>query len=317
MAYSKPYLSIEQQIELLRSRGMTIQDNAKATEYLLRIGYYRLSAYWHPLRKRDAVTGKVLDDFVDGATFKQVTDMYTFDGRLRLVTLDALERLEVSLRTQVSLILGSYDPLAHRRSKYLDGRFTQSNEGKPSKHHIWLRRLDQRALESKDNFAEHFRTKYRDDDMPIWIAVELLDFGPLSMLISGLRTVDRAKMSLEYSNLHERLIPSWVRTLSFARNVCAHHSRLWNKPLVNSPTLSNKFSPPEELDHVKQAPGQNKRYYALACTMQFMVNVVNPRTKWRERFINVIDRFPETEHFSLTSAGFPENWKQESLWRDN
>lgn len=317
MAYEKPYLAIPQQIELLRSRGMVLEDENKAAEYLKRIGYYRLSAYWHPLRRRDAVSGRVLDDFADGATFKQVTDMYIFDGRLRLVTLDALERLEVSLRTQVALTLGEYDPLAHRQSKYLDGKFTQPKDGKPSKHRSWLNRLDARALDSKDDFAEHFRSKYPDDSMPIWVAVEMLDFGPLSMLVAGLRTKDRMKLGAEYDGLNEKLIPSWVRALSFARNVCAHHSRLWNKPLVNSPALTSKLSPPQDLLHVMAAPGKNTRYYALACTIQFMLKYVNPRTRWTERFVEVIDGFPATDRFTLTSSGFPEGWKQENLWNND
>lgn len=89
--YTKPYLAIPDQIDLLKSRGMTVADQSKAEEYLQRIGYYRLSAYWHPMRKRDQETGAVLDEFQPGTTFKEATDLYTFDGRLRLIMLDALD----------------------------------------------------------------------------------------------------------------------------------------------------------------------------------------------------------------------------------
>ncbi|WP_413866325.1 Abi family protein [Tateyamaria sp.] len=81
---------------------MVVEDRPKAAEYLQRIGYYRLSAYWHPMRERDPNSGLVKDAFVRGTTFKEATDLYTFDGRLRLIMLDALERLEVSLRTEVA-----------------------------------------------------------------------------------------------------------------------------------------------------------------------------------------------------------------------
>jgi abortive infection bacteriophage resistance protein len=65
------------------------------------------------MRKRDAASGSVLDGFADGTTFKEVTDLYTFDGRLRLIMLDALERLGISLHTEVVLQLGEMHPHAH------------------------------------------------------------------------------------------------------------------------------------------------------------------------------------------------------------
>lgn len=121
---------------------------------------------------------KVLDQFLDGTTFKQATDLYTFDGRLRLILLDALERIEVSLRTEVALTLGAHDPKAHRQANNFHKDFTKPNKKNgPSRHREWLQRLDERFLSSKDKFAEHFRSNYPNDDMPVWIAVELLDLA--------------------------------------------------------------------------------------------------------------------------------------------
>jgi hypothetical protein len=133
--FNKPYLPIADQNSLLRARGMAVDDKAKAAEYLQRIGYYRLSAYWHPMRKRDAASGSVLDGLIDGATFKEVTNLYTFDGRLRLIMLDALERLEISLPTEVALQLGEPHPLAHRSLSLLGPDFAvPENPQEPIKH---------------------------------------------------------------------------------------------------------------------------------------------------------------------------------------
>lgn len=312
--YSKPYLPIPDQIARLESRGMSIDNHNRASEYLQRIGYYRLSAYWHPLRKRDQVDGTVLDQFEDGATFKEVTDLYTFDGRLRLIALDALERLEVSLRTEVALTLGRHHPQAHRDTHYVDGNFSRIPvSGKPSKHKEWLQRLDERALKSKDQFAEHFRSKYPNDHMPIWMAVELLDFGPLSHLIAGLKFADKKTICQDYPGLPPQVLSGWVRTLSFTRNVCAHHSRLWNRRLISQPKLP-KAGVPAELMHLTRVPGQTSRFYAAACIMQFMLRNVNPRTQWRSRFKNHISTFPVSERLSLAAAGFPQGWDSEQLW---
>ena len=311
--YPKPYLTIPAQIELLKSRGMSVPDIPKASEYLQRIGYYRLSAYWHPMRKRDPDTGDVLDEFVEGTSFTEATDLYTFDGRLRLITLDALERLEVSLRTEVALQLGQHDPLAHRDLNRLDRGFAKPRwRGGAPKHREWLNQLDERAARSKDQFAEHFRTKYPNDDMPIWIAVELLDFGPLSHLLNGMKFADRQRIGSNYKGIHANLLGSWSHSLAYVRNICAHHGRLWNKPLVNQPALSNP-PPPPELRHVPNA----SRYYAVAAIVRFMLKTANPRTSWRDRFVAHIDTFPNSPRFSIDAAGFPANWQNEPLWRSS
>lgn len=313
--YDKPYLTIPEQIELLRRRGMTVEHDAKAAEYLQRTGYYRLSAYWHPMKQRDTNTDAVLDDFVEGTTFKEATDLYTFDGRLRLIMLDAFERLEVSLRTEVALCLGCSHPQAHRDLRYLGRNFAQQKyRGGTTKHREWLTRLDKKANESKDRFAEHFRTKYPSENMPVWIAVELLDFGPLSHLISGMTNQDLAHIGRGYGGIKPDLLKSWARSLAFTRNVCAHHSRLWNKPLVNQPALAGN-AVPADLRHIQHTLGAGKRLYSIASVARYMLRVANPRTSWKERFVNHIETFPETPRLRLSTAGFPPDWQMENLWK--
>ncbi|NQY59624.1 MAG: Abi family protein [Cognatishimia sp.] len=102
--YTKPFLSIPDQITKIHDRGLKISDQAKATDYLSKIGYYRLSGYWYPLRQSQLVNGEdgrptmqVQDDFRDGSEFAQVVHLYVFDKRLRLLMLDVLERIEVAL----------------------------------------------------------------------------------------------------------------------------------------------------------------------------------------------------------------------------
>ncbi|WP_281981408.1 Abi family protein [Thalassorhabdomicrobium marinisediminis] len=292
---------------------MEVPDEPKAGEYLRRIGYYRLSAYWHPMRiRRD--NNEILDNFYEGTSFSDVTNLYTFDGRLRLIVLDALERLEVSLRTEVALSLGQYDPKAHRKLSFLGPDFAKrTHRGGATKHREWLQRLDNRANNSKDQFAQHFRTKYPSEDMPVWIAVELLDFGPLSHLISGMRNSDLVKIGKSYGGIKPPQLKSWARSLSFTRNVCAHHSRLWNKPLVNQPSLVGS-AVPESLKHVGDRLDAGKRLYSIALVAVFMLNFANPRTSWKQRFISHIKTFPETNRIKLASAGFPDNWTEQDIW---
>src|SRR5690349_1743582 len=126
--FSKPYLPVAEQIALLRSRGMQITDEARAAAALERIGYYRLSGYWYPLRgsvvNSDGTT-TILDQFQPNAEFGQVVDLYVFDKKLRLIMLDALERVEVGLRTDIALLLGARSALAHREPQHLHSNFAR------------------------------------------------------------------------------------------------------------------------------------------------------------------------------------------------
>ena len=105
--YTKPALTLEQQLSLAQSRGLAVTNRKVALTTLERISYYRLSAYWHPFKKAD-------DTFESGATFEAALALYEYDRRLRLLLLDAIERFEIALRTVVTYTLAhAYGPFAH------------------------------------------------------------------------------------------------------------------------------------------------------------------------------------------------------------
>lgn len=149
--YAKPHLSVAGQIALLQGRGMAITDVPRAQSYLERIGYYRLSGYWYPFRQsrpaKDATGNlkiEILDDFRPGTEFRHAVELYVFDKRLRLLFLDALERVEIGLRVDVALLLGARNPWAHRSPAELHGNFSVRPDPATGHtlHQDWLARLD-------------------------------------------------------------------------------------------------------------------------------------------------------------------------------
>lgn len=330
--YTKPYKNVSDQLSLLTSRGMEITDMAAASTCLVRIGYYRLSGYWYPFRKShlsvNPVTGQELldpitqkprmiveDDFRPGTTFQQVMDIYVFDKRLRLLFLDAIERVEVALRVDISLLIGVRDPWAHRDPNQLHGRFSKkSDRGSGlSEHQKWLDRLDSTFMRSQDEFVKHFKRKYAGEQPPIWIAIELWDFGMLSVFLSGMKIVDQLYLATKYGLPRADLLTSWLRNINNVRNICAHHGRLWNR----SP--ADQGSPPKigeitDLDHLAGNLVAQSRIYATAAALQFLMRTINPTSSWGARLKNHCASLPASSVINLGQAGFPPKWQQLPLW---
>jgi abortive infection bacteriophage resistance protein len=323
VCFTKPHLDILQQLKLLQGRGMAISDPQKAGQYLERIGYYRLSGYWHPFRQSQTVTGsngrsmrQVLDAFRPGVEFGHAVDLYVFDKKLRLLFLDAIERIEVGIRVRIALLLGARNPWAYRIDSELDGNFAKkiNPETKRSRHQDWLQRLDAATHRSKEDFVEHFRSKY-SSPLPIWIAIELWDFGLLSIFLSGMMRKDRQKIAGYYSVPREQLLCSWTRSINYVRNICAHHSRLWNRSLVDQPKpLRNDEIP--LLDHLVGNTRAQSRLYAVAAVMQFLLRTINPTTSWDVRLKQHLANFPaNASGITVRQMGFPESWEHLELWK--
>jgi abortive infection bacteriophage resistance protein len=331
--YIKPYLSVTDQIALLQSRGMEITDPSAATACLGRIGYYRLSGYWYSSRKSHLlrnplteaiiphpITGKpqviVEDDFRPGTTFQQVMDLYVFDKRLRLLFLDAIERVEVALRVDIALLIGARDPWAHRYPNQLHGNFTKKINPihGQTEYAKWLERLDQTFDRSKDEFVKHFKRKYAGEQPPIWIAIELWDFGMLSMFLSGMKVADLEELAVKYSLPRPALLTSWARNINNVRNMCAHHGRLWNRSPADQGSGPKRGEVPM-LDHLVGDLQAQSRIYATAAALQFLLRTINPTSSWGHRLERHFAAFPTSDVSTISQAGFPAGWEHLPLWK--
>ena len=256
--YTKAYKSIPDQLALLLSRGMEITDVTAASACLERIGYYRLSGYWYPFRKSrigtNPLTGQALtnpvtrkpqvvveDAFRLGTTFQQVMDLYVFDKRLRLHFLDAIERVEVALRIDIALMLGARNPWAHRDPAQLHGNFAAKIDPSTgqTRFHSWLKRLDSTFDRSKEEFVKHFKLKYAGEKLPIWIAIELWDFGMLSTFLSGMKIVDLQALAQKYGLPRVDLLTTWIRNINNVQKYL-RSSQPPLEPITSRPAVTAK-----------------------------------------------------------------------------
>lgn len=320
LAYSKPWVGYCDQLAQLRERGLIVTDEAAALNCLERIGYYRLSGYWFPFRERTELccplTAEgsprfkkgmqdklVLDTFKPGATFQHAVDLYVFDKRLRLLALDALERIEVALRVDIAHTLGRHDPFAYLEGSLLKDDFAkklQPNTGL-TQHHQWLQNHARLIQRSKEHFIQHNKIKY-GLPLAIWVACEIWDFGALSHLFAGMKPKDQDVISKKYGIAKGVVLASWLRSLAYLRNVCAHHSRLWNRNIVEQPKKP-QHSEVSLFEGAWESPHTLARPFLLFCIMQHLLNTVHPNSTWWQRVRGHLLSFPELSHLNLDLDG--------------
>ena len=308
--YSKPFLSIASQIAQLRQRGMVITDDSKASQYLERLGYYRLSGYWYPMRQTS-----VSNQFRTGTEFQHVADLYVFDKQLRMLLLDAIERVEVALRVAIAIQLGQKNPYAHMDKTALHGNFAKKMKypDGPTGHDDWINRYRRCVHRSHEEFKKHFDKAYPSQGLPIWIAIEVWDFGLMSTFLSGMTHADQTALAKQFGIPRTDLLTGWMRTLNETRNNCAHHSRVWNKPLINSPTPP-KIGENSLLDHIVQDKPAQTRVYIAAVALQYLLRTINPTSSWSNRLKSHLLTFPAAPGIAVGQSGFPLGWEQLPLW---
>lgn len=298
MKFTKPAISIDDQIALLRHRGMVIDDEARARHYLQHISYYRLRAYWLPF---EVPAGNGNHAFRAGTNFEDVLSLYVFDRQLRLLIMDAIERVEVALRANwahcMAMTYGSHGYLEQhlyaRRDRHAKGVTTLTNEFR----------------QSKDTFAEHYRRKYTNPNLPpVWMAAEIMSFGQLSKWIYNLRhRADRQAIAKPFA-LDEKALCSFAHHISNVRNICAHHGRLWNKRFTVTMAVP-KF--PAKLP-VAMRGANGRQLHNTLVMLDYLLSIIAPDTEWRARLVALIDGCPLADPASM---GFPEGWRDRPAWR--
>lgn len=310
---NKPYFTYEQQLNLLKSRGLEVTDDTAALAYLGRLGYYRLSGYWYPYRKLLPLTeqqAKSLgprrsDEFLPNARFQDVVALYVFDKKLRLLILDAIERIEVAFRVNIAYLLGERDPFAYTNPDLLHGHFTKKIDPrtKKTRYEEWISKHDQLIKRSKEDFIQHYKDKY-NLRLPIWIAIELWDFGLLSVFYKGMTVKDKAIIASQYNIPNWQIMESWLRSLNYVRNVAAHHSRLWNRNLVDQPKLAKRGEMPSFDSFIGNAQTIS-RVYVVLCILSHYMKIICPRSTWQMRILKLIHSFPNSSHVNVHEMGFP------------
>lgn len=300
MKFNKAPKSFEKQLDLLIERGMQVEDKEKALHYLTHLNYYRLEAYWLSFEiSRDP------HKFAEGTTFEDVLNHYLFDRELRLHLLDAIERIEVSFRTQWAY---------HISHKYGPHGYLINNKGLRKKE-SWLLKdineLKEYVQRSDEVFIKHYRDTYDEDLPPAWISVEVMSLGLLSRFYSNLRAFHVRKNIASNYNFDEGFLEGFMEHLSYVRNVCAHHSRLWNRHLSKKmPLPKGKPAGLKDNIYVDNANKTEHKIYNTLVVIQYLMTIICPESHWAKTLSVLIEQYGIDEK----RMGFPDNWKSLPLW---
>ena len=286
--FSKPALSVTDLITFMQGKGMVVADQPYAERCLTYLGYYRLKIYTRPFEDASK-------KFKGGTTFEQIVDVYNFDRKLRLLCLDAIERIEVALRSHVINIMGAHGGPHF----YYDEAFFQSKDAVTN-----MRQLGERG---KHLSITHYKAEYNEPHLPaIWCLTEASTFGQLSKLYADLERRYRKEIAKGFG-FDETICVSWFKTIATLRNICAHHGRLWNAELrVNAPKKAKSYA--SDL-------ADNTRCYSRLIVLAALLKEIDPNGGhgWIPQLVDLIDNRPAP--VKLDAMGFPNDWKTRAIWK--
>ena len=301
--YNKKPLSYIEQVNHLEDKGMIIHNRAWAESVLSKYGYYRLSAYWYPYRVRQEY--KILDTFQPNTRFESIVQLYEFDTELRLQVFNAIEMIETYLRTQITYFM------AHKYGAF--GIYQVTNFHPKFKHSSFINNCNKEVERSKDIFIQHFEQNYIGfSKIPIWMLTEVLSLGSLSFLYQGLKNnksegvEDKKEVSQHFSVHHEKLA-EWLHILTYVRNTCAHHGRLWNKELAIKSKVDKdpNWQPP--------ITPTNKRIFYVLLILKTLLRPTGFDTEWCNQLNKLLKPILKNENWRV-AMGFPEKWEDYPIW---
>ena len=329
MRYDKPALSIAEQVERLKQRGLRFDDDTRVRHYLTHIGYYRLSAYWLPFEQPVTNGQSRNHQFQPGTSFDQVLSLYIFDRQLRLLVMDAIERIETAIRTHWAHALATrHGPHAH-----LDASLFKS----PWQHASDIARMAGDLQESRETFIAHYRRQYTEPYLPpIWAVVETLSLGALSRWFKATKSTDvKREVARSLGMPTIEILEQVLHAFTPVRNVCAHHGRLWNRRFTLQLPYIKRLKDQMVIEHVIAARKQtapcgqcgvpaeqeqtgvqeqpSRQLYNYLLVMAHLMQRINPNSSWQARLRQHVQSASADQQQAM---GFPAGWERMAIWQE-
>ncbi len=300
--FTKACASPDELVSFLKLRGLSFSNPEQAKHSLEVVSYYRLSGYFKPF-----YTSQQNHQFRTGTSFERIWGIYAFDRELRLLVSDALERIEIALRSAMSNRLSKkYGNLWYISKECFGKQWSEPNRKTfDSPCDYFKAEINRICRDQKEDFIKHYFSEYQDPAYPpSWMVMECLSFGKCTSLFRNLAKVsDKADISSVF-RYHPRVIESCLEPLRHIRNICAHHARLWNRWFVFTPKHMKAFGDVETK--------QFTLHEQLIMLHKLNQNI-SPASQWRKRLYDLFVQYEE--HVPYFFAGFQSDWKNDPFWQ--
>jgi abortive infection bacteriophage resistance protein len=225
-----------------------------------------------------------------------------FDRRLRLLVFNAIEKIEVALRTKIiyefSLYNGSH--WHENANMYRNNYFFNTN----------INAMYEEVDRSTETFIEHYKKSYSTPQYPpAWMSLEVISMGLLSKLYGNLKKGnEKIKVAREFGLPNPIILESWMHAFAGLRNICAHHSRLWNRRFTIVPKI------PYNTNSVflQNTKIYDNKLYAQLCCIIYITNIISPNSNFSSELKNLIGTCNLVD---CKEMGFPNDWKKEPIWQ--
>lgn len=280
----QPPMTIDEQVENLKSIGLIVDDEEYAKKILNDISYFRLvKAYSLNLKPKNGCYDKQ-------TTFKEIVDLYLFNANFRQIIFPEIEKVEINVRCRVANFFAEqYGVLGYLQAE----NFADENY-----HAQFLKDINEEiGRNSKAPFVRNYRENYEGGNLPIYALVEVFSFGTLSKFYKNMLNKDKKAIAKSFG-VGYTYFESWLESISYVRNICAHYGRIYNAKLSKTPILYKEYT--------QVGIGNNRIYGVLLCLKHLLKNDVH----WN-LFVDKIELlFDKYQYVKISTMGFPENWRE-------
>lgn len=281
----------------MQERGLIVENEEYAIDILKNISYFRLQGYWWNFQE-----DKENHKFKNLTTFNKIVEIYNFDRNFRNIIFEALEQIEIAFRTKLVYYLSiELDQWwFENENNFFSEKFYQES----------LIEIDKELLRSKEIFISAHNAKYGIEQRPpAYKTIEILSFGCLSKLYSNLQNEisSKKRIAVELNLPNDSFLKSWLQTFNIIRNIVAHHGSIYNRNIHFAP----KFLHNTEFPFIEEPENKNSIYHCLSCIL-FILNKVCLKNNLKNK---IIDIFQEYEAIDIGELGFPENWREQGIWK--
>ncbi|OFP25040.1 CAAX protease [Staphylococcus sp. HMSC057C08] len=296
-------LNFQEQANLLIERGMIINNIDNAIKKLENIGYYKLKEFAYHLSKvtKDKFGNNVR--VYHGIKFDDVITRYYQDKNLRMGLLHAIEKIEVSLKTRISYVLGE----TYGAFGYLD--FSKwCNKNEYCKHYLnYQENKFKKELAKKTKLSRNHEIRekknFNQERLPsVWLMTDVLMFGDIVNLLTLMSKKNLQKISDYYKCSNKQLV-SWLKCLNFIRNICAHNSNIIDIKLTTAPMIHNDWK--NDVFQFKDGNYSN-RLSVIIFIIHHFVKQINDKYQIR-KITNSIKKIVGSEESKINQLGFVNN----------